>query len=410
MIDSAQERLQMTLFVYDRLIDASEFCNFKRERQSLLEAFQNGGCVKLFAPRNFGKTSLVKNIVSKEWVEENESKRVFVYVELYSVVSLEDISVKVTQAFNKAISSKKSLSKRLGALAKSMAKLRPTWQPPTGEGSNPFGEFSIRTEDGHGVVPFPEILETANRLQLAGTFEFAFAFDEFQEVAHVQKAEALLRDALQNLSPKIPIVICGSKQHLLQRIFEQPKRPFHKWGNTVELRKIPVTEYTEFLNSKFNQVGLNISDSASDLLQQRLNFVPEQINRVCDFMAQKLKHCGWNANGLIIIEEIAIEKALKDFVEESASLYSNQFAALEITERKVVIAIASMGIVQQVNSKDFLRLIPNLTAASVSRIVTRLLDSGTIQEIQIDRKRHIRLEDPLLAIYIKESGLMLGLS
>ena len=192
----------MSLFVYDRLIDATEFCNFVAEREKLLEYLRNGNCVKLFAPRNFGKTSLIKNIVGEDWVREDENRRTIVYIELYSVASLEDLSLKATQAFNKALSAKKSVGMRLPQIARALKSVKATWQPPTEGSLNPFGEFSIRTDTGQSVVPFEEVFEQINRIQESGTFEFAIILDEFQEIAHISKAEALMRDALEKLAPQ----------------------------------------------------------------------------------------------------------------------------------------------------------------------------------------------------------------
>ena len=394
----------MSLFVYDRLIDATEFCNFVAEREKLLEYLRNGNCVKLFAPRNFGKTSLIKNIVGEDWVREDENKRTIVYIELYSVASLEDLSLKATQAFNKALSAKKSVGMRLSQIARALKSVKPTWQPPTEGSPNPFGEFSIRTDTGQSVVPFEEVFEQINRIQESGTFEFAIILDEFQEIAHISKAEALMRDALEKLSPKIPVVICGSKQHLLQKIFEQPRKPFHNWGNVIELKKIPVKEYTAFMNSKFSQVNLNISDEASAHLQEKLNHIPEQINRVADFLASI--SLSKKSRELTIAD---VDSALKKFVSDCASLFIGHYSALSSNERAVILAIVAFESVEKINSKDFLAKIPTLTAAAVSRIISRLLDSGVLQKFQKNHKNLVRIEDPLFALYIKESGLLMNL-
>ena len=392
----------MSLFVFDRLIDASEFCNFKKERESLLRQLNNNQCVKLFAPRNFGKTSLLKNIISTEWQDVNADKRIAIYVEFYSVKSHEDISLKLSIAFNQALSSKKTLGQKLNQIVQNLKFVRPTWKPPTDE--NSFGEFSLQSNSGAKYIPFEQLFAQIQNLQIAGTFEFLIIFDEFQEIAHIAKAEAQLRECLQKLSPDIPIVICGSKEHLLQKIFHEPKRPFHNWGSTLELKPILTSEYTEYINGKLSLVNLKINEEASALLQQKLNFIPEQINRVCEFAASQ-----FSGKNFREIKPIDIAPLLKKFISDSESVYSRHFAQLSASERAVILAIANAGKIEKTNSKQFLKFIPSLTAASVNRIIIRLLDGSILQRVAIDNKLHIQLEDPLFALYIQESGLLLSL-
>ncbi|OFZ82098.1 MAG: hypothetical protein A2583_12010 [Bdellovibrionales bacterium RIFOXYD1_FULL_53_11] len=52
------------IFEYDRIIEEDNFCNFDQEKEFLKKHLDSDDCVKIFGPRNFGKTSLIRNIIA----------------------------------------------------------------------------------------------------------------------------------------------------------------------------------------------------------------------------------------------------------------------------------------------------------------------------------------------------------
>ena len=160
----------------------------------------------------------------------------------------------------------------------------------------------------------------------------------------------------------------------------------------------------EILKNVIICLRLNISDEASAHLQEKLNHIPEQINRVADFLASI--SLSKKSRELTIAD---VDSALKKFVSDCASLFIGHYSALSSNERAVILAIVAFESVEKINSKDFLAKIPTLTAAAVSRIISRLLDSGVLQKFQKNHKNLVRIEDPLFALYIKESGLLMNL-
>jgi len=52
------------------------------------DTIEKGFCVRLYGRRNFGKTSIVKNVIAPAWEALNSTNRVSVHVDLYAVQSL----------------------------------------------------------------------------------------------------------------------------------------------------------------------------------------------------------------------------------------------------------------------------------------------------------------------------------
>ena len=55
-------------FHFDALVDESDFCNYHKERKLLLQSIQKGRKTALYGRRNFGKTSLIRNVIASQWL------------------------------------------------------------------------------------------------------------------------------------------------------------------------------------------------------------------------------------------------------------------------------------------------------------------------------------------------------
>ena len=373
-------------FEYDRLIKEEDFCNFSSEKEKLFDHICAGDCVKIFGPRNFGKTSLVKNIVADKWVKADANHRAIIYADFYSVLSLHDISLELTKAFNHALAGKKSLFDKGLDWIKTLKQLRPVWSPSLdGDG---VGEFSIKTESNSSVIDFELIFQNVNELQRAGKMNFLIILDEFQEISKIKAAEARLRNALQCFTINIPVVILGSKQHLLNQIFNRPKSPFYSWGITMEIEAIPYQQYCSYMNQRFVLAQKKIGPEISHYLQDKMNRIPESINRLCDIIARELETS--------VIDIPAINCAIKILIDQSRSLYEIQFASLNINQRKVVIALAQVGKITSITGVVFLQKTNGVSKSGVAEIVKKLLDESVISRVQGE----YCLTDPLFREYV----------
>lgn len=380
------------VFVFDRLVGAENFCNFEKEKSVIKKSIKDGTCLKIYGPRNFGKTSLIKNIIAKEWMAEDHERRIFIYADLFSVQSLDDISDEIVKSFTYALNSKKNILEKSLEWMKALKHLRPTWSPPTSPDS--YGEFSVTAENHKSKIYFSTIFENINLLNKKKQFEFLIVLDEFQEIAKIKKAEALLRGALQLLDSKISVVILGSKQHLLAEIFERPRAPFYAWGNTIEIGVIEFGIYTVYINERFKDSKLKISNENSERLQKMLNRIPEAINRFCDYLNKNL----YNQE----ISEKIIQFQLEQFVEMSRSTYELTYSSLTTAEQKLVVAVAKEGEVSQILGKDFLFKIPKVSKSTVSSVLYKLLDHSIIsQTVTEDSTKIYWVTDPFFATFAR---------
>jgi hypothetical protein len=379
-------------FEFDRLISDLNFCNFKKEKKDLGNYVDQGDCVKLYGPRNFGKTSLAKNIIAQNWLLKNIDKRVIIYADFFSIDNLDDISQEMTRAFNHGINAKKNLMEKGIEWMSSLKKLRPTWVPPTD--SNSFGEFSVTSEKLETIIDFQIIFENINELQVKNKFEFLIILDEFQEINKIKKAEAQLRGALQLFTLKIPVIILGSKHHLLSNIFEKPKAPFYSWGHTIEFHPIAYQEFYKYMEIRFNKFNKSLAPEASVYLQDHLNRIPESMNRFCDYLSHE--------DQIKKISFKEIDQGMKDFVDKSRGTYEYLFSSFSTTEKKIIRLIAKKNRAHSLLGNDFLKELDGVPKSTVAGLVTKLLNDSIISQNFSDKsEKNYWITDPFFSYYLK---------
>ncbi|MBW2411731.1 MAG: hypothetical protein JRF72_18195 [Deltaproteobacteria bacterium] len=372
----------MKRFIFDSILDEENICNLKNERQKLMKGVENGLKLLVYGKRNMGKTSLVKNVIAKSWLRRQPSG-FFMYVDLMGVKELSQISERMTIAFTEAYNASFKMKSVFNNMLKIIRGLKPAIE--LDEKGNPRLSFGIAA--GEKIRSFTDILKQLD-LIYASNIPVLLVLDEFQDIALIDEAEALFRNGLETIDSQIPVLILGSKQHLLNQIFARPKAPFFNWGTHVYFEAIDYQEYWQYMDERFEQEGLRISFDNAVYLQEKMSRNPEAINRLCF---------------AIIFHDITQGKITKDDIDSGLSelvsdrrnepeTYLSRFTA---SEQKVIINLAKSEPVMHPQSKDFIKSI-NLTAPGVRKIMLKLEDAAVVYK---EDAGYI-LADPLLKQHI----------
>jgi hypothetical protein len=213
-------------------------------------------------------------------------------------------------------------------------------------------------------------------------------------LAAIPRALAKMRGALQTLPAGVSVIVLGSKHHILRRIFDDARAPFHKWGQTVELGPIPTEEYTDYANARLRTTGHQLTAGASSTLQAELGHIPETMNRFCHYLSQRAP--------LGLIGETHIARYIDGIVEDSRSVFESEFSHYTKNERSILCEIAKQGIVKSVAGKAFLANVPDVSKSGVLQIVERLLDRSVLAVSRVADNPMYSLGDPLMASYIRK--------
>lgn len=372
----------MKRFIFDSILDEENICNLEKEKQTILKGVDNGLKLLVYGKRNMGKTSLIKNVIAKSWLRRHSSG-FFIYVDLMGVKQISQISERMTIAFSEAYND----CFKMKSVFNNMLKIIKGIKPSIELDENGYPKLSFGIVGGEKIRPFPDILKQLD-LIYASNIPILLVLDEFQDIALIDEAEALFRSGLEHMDSQIPVVISGSKQHQLNRIFACPKAPFFNWGTHVYFEAIDYQDYWKYMHERFEQEGFRISFENSVYLQNKMSRMPEAINRLCFAL---LFHD--IPKGEVTKEDIrsGLSKVISDRRNEP-EIYLSGFTT---AEQKVIVNIAKMEPVLHPQGKDFIQSI-NLTAPGVRKIMMKLENETVVYK---EEPGYI-LADPLLKQHI----------
>lgn len=371
----------MKRFIFDSLLDPENICNLDDEKKKISEGIQQGLKLLIYGKRNTGKSSLIRNAIAKEW-SESVRNGFFVYVDLMGVRNISQISERMTIAFSEAYNRSFRMKSLFQTLLQTIKGIRPSLE--LDEKGNPRLSFGIQSGSKHRH--FTDIIRQLDNL-FHSRIPVLFVLDEFQDISGIEQAEALFRQSLESLDSDIPILILGSKQHLLTRIFSKPDAPFFNWGTHILFPPIDYTVYTEYINERFKQSGQRINYEHSEYLQDLMSRNPEAINRLCYYIQMS------DLKGEIDRDDIdtSLEKLTSDRRSEPES-YLSKFSD---AEQRVMTAIAYHEPIMKPLGKEFVQRVV-LSTTGVGKIIKKLEDGAVVYK----EENGYSLSDPLLKQHI----------
>jgi len=370
------------------LVDRANICNLTKEAKTLIDALHASDKMVIYGKRDSGKTSLIKNVVIPDWLGETPDGMV-IYAELYGVKSVEDVAEKLTLYFNKAYQSTFTLKAALKSTTKVLKGLRPYFS------ISPDGsmEASLKAAAGSSMPKIETFFDNIKKMHESG-IQVAIVIDEFQDVALASGSEQLLREEMQKLPFEIPIIILGSKQHLLAKIFQKPKAPFFSWGKRLAIKPLPIDEYNSYIEERFSAHNIKADKETLTALQKTLLYNPEAINMFCSHIVY---HLGDQKDPDGILTQKTMDLILKDYVSSLGGEFETYLDTYTKNEVKVLTLIAKQGFLKNPMGKETLAKL-KISASGLRKILDKLLDHADIYR----EEGGFILSKPLLMHYLKD--------
>ena len=241
-------------FVYSRPIAAEDIIDREAEIHELLRNVVGGHYVRLFAPRKYGKTSLLKRALRDG---ERQEGLVPILVDLYRVSSIADVTVRFERAYAKQLK---------GALR---AKVEGFLQK-TGIGLS-LGAYGIsaRLQLDQRVDPLPALhalLDLPLRLEEGGGYRAFVALDEFQDVDKVADLDGLIRSHIQYQGEVASYVFAGSEPALMKQLFETKDRPLYGSAVPMRLGRLAREDIAVYVAERFTASGRDVGEALNPLL------------------------------------------------------------------------------------------------------------------------------------------------
>ena len=367
-------------FVYGVSVGGNNFTDRTKESHRLKMNFENGLNVVLISPRRMGKTSLVKHV--QEIVDKSLIQTVF--VDIYDCRSEYDFYNKFAESLLKQTANKMELA--LENIKRFLVRLAPkvSFSPDlTSEYSFSLG-ITPKEYSPEEILALPELLAKQIGKHIV------VCIDEFQQIGewpdslYVQKR---MRGVWQH-QQHVSYCLFGSRQHMMTNIFQNKRMPFYQFGEPNYLQPIPTADWIPFIQSKFKEKDLTISEV--------------YVTRICEIVRNQssyVQQLAWNVmlNTDVDVTEDVIKQGVSDLLDQCTPLFMEQLNSLTTYQMNFLRAIND-GQHDQWTSQEVMGKYNLGTKSNVTKMQKLLLEKDFIER----REDGLYLSDPVMELWLKQ--------
>jgi hypothetical protein len=245
-------------FRFGALAFDEAFTDREREVAELVADMRNGQDVVLFAPRRYGKTSLIWR-VAQQLVRDEV---LVAQVDLMRTPTKEKLAEKLAQAIHEEIASRLFRAReRVRVFAGLRVKPTVTVDPDDGSLSFSFDASADRRDID---ATLEGLLALPGRLAAERGRRVALVFDEFQEVVEIDPGLPKLMRSVFQEQPEVAHVYLGSRRHMMERIFNDENEPFWRSAKQIELGVIPSDLFASYARSRFSSTGKMLDEDVCE--------------------------------------------------------------------------------------------------------------------------------------------------
>ena len=352
------------------------FTDRAAELAELTADIRNGQNVVVFAPRRYGKSSLVWRAVQDLTAAD---AALVAYVDLMRTPTKERLAARLAEAIHEEIATPLMRARERAMQAFRGLRISPSMTI----GDDGRVRFSFTA----GLAP-SDVDATLERLfelpaELAGERgkRVAVVFDEFHEILEIDRhLPALMRSVFQ-LQPEVCHVYLGSKRTLMQRLFSDSSEPFWRSARHMELGPIPAEEFSRFIRERFESTGRAV---ASDVIARILETTAGH-----PYATQELCYALWDAGTL----DAALDRVLRS-EDARFTLIWDQASGVQ---RLVLQALAAED-TTSITAVDYRRRHGLPGSSSVQRALEALM---SVELVARDAPGAYRIAEPFLAEWVR---------
>jgi hypothetical protein len=246
-------------FRYGDLALDRAFTNRTEELKELRSDIRNGQNVVVFAPRRYGKSSLIWR-ATHELVRSGEV--LVAQVDLMKTPTKERLAEKLAESIYEDIASPLlTVRDRAVGVFRSL-RIAPVMTVGV-DGSVSFSFQTAKTPADINST-LEHLLRLPAELGAERGRQIALVFDEFQEIVDIDRNLLPLMRSVFQEQPEVAHVYLGSKRHMMERIFNDENEPFWRSAKQMELGVIPPRDFAKFIRARFEGTAREVEDHVID--------------------------------------------------------------------------------------------------------------------------------------------------
>lgn len=350
-------------FKFGSVVQGSDFIDRDNERAELKNHIKNHANIILHAPRRYGKTSLIYKVF--EELEQENPEFIGIIIDFYAVHSRQKFQeLLANQIFKK---SGWSFERILDWFKQSIRGVQPVLTAD--EAGTPRLEF--RFDHQQQNYTFEDILNLPHKLSEQGKL-VCVVFDEFQEITQLngQGFQKELRSQIQH-HDDVSYIFCGSKQHLIAGLFNQPSAPLYNFGRFWSLGKIPGEAFTPFLAEMIRSIKPDFSNNEGESLYDLGEGVPFYVQLIAyEYFNLSLSEPNLSHPALLKkVQDQLLNNQSAEFLSIWDRLNASQKQALDI-----VLKTDGLLLFSKSNLGQF-----NIAASTLKKALSQLRDNGILE-------------------------------
>ncbi len=315
-------------FRYGALALDDAFANRKRELDELVADVRNGQDVVVFAPRRYGKSSLLWRAASVL----ARRKVLVAVVDLMTAPTKQRLAEKLAGAIYEEIASPLERARERALAPFRGLRVQPVVNVDPIDGSLTFS-FGVGRRPADIDATLERLLELPGELGAARGRQVALVLDEFQEAVEIDPGLPKLMRAVFQLQPEVSHVYLGSKRHVMERIFNDENEPFWRSAKSTELGSIEPAPFARFIVERFEKTGKEVDDATVAEVLARTGGHPYATQELCYFLWEATQ-AGARA------DTPELEAALAAVLRSEHAHFSLLWEAASSAQRQVLQALA----------------------------------------------------------------------
>jgi hypothetical protein len=294
---------QRNPFTFGDLALDEAFTDREDELRELASDMRNGQNVLIYAPRRYGKSSLVLRAAQ----EALSAKALVAYCDLMKTPTKERFAAALAKTIYTDLASPVGLAFERAADLFRGLRIRPTMEVDPTDGSLRFS-FSPGRRKSDIDETIERLLELLGELAADRRRPVVMIFDEFQEIVTLDPKFPNLMRAVFQAQPEVSHVYLGSKRHILERIFNDRNEPFWRSAKQMEIGMIPAQVFAPFIRDRFLSSDRAITEDALERLLELSGGHPYGTQELAYFLWELLPPGG---EASIAQLEVAIARVLR---------------------------------------------------------------------------------------------------
>jgi uncharacterized protein len=361
----------MNPFRYSGPVEASEVIDRRGELARLRDTADSANNTRLLAPREYGKTSLLRRLLR----DAEADGWATVYVDFFGVLTLADVASRIEGAYGRQL--RGDLAVWFETVRRRFSRLRVGGGPVPG---------SLDVQLAPPDQGLRERLDTPLKILERKGLRTLVVFDEFQDVLEAREdADEVIRSVIQHHGEAASYIFAGSEVGMMRRLFADRRRAFYRQAGRIDLAPLDEADLGEYIVSRFAATARAIQPDALGALLDRARGHPR--------CAMLLAHELWElagAEGTADLE--TYDAAERDALEKAATDLRSLWKGRTRAEREVL-----AGLARGEAPYSRRRTSGGSRGGAVQQALARLLDEGEL----VEASGGYAIVDPLFAELVR---------